>query len=293
MNLSRCENGHFYDKEKYSSCPHCSGGAAADQSLTTIYTEQAGGSGGSPAQGSFGQAASSPVSPVQMSPTPAPVQPASSTEGTVPVDFTPEDSFPTAPLKASQLTVGADNLNFLDTPTEKLSKEDEIIPGTMTVPAFEDNDHTVAFYDEVFAHAAPVQEHPYAGNMVPAVSSPCVGWLIAIGGVHIGQDFRLKVGKNFIGRDESMDIAMTGDKSVSRNRHAIVIYEPKQHLYLIQPGESSALVYCNDKVVLSPVQLKPYDIITIGEINLLFLPLCGDKFSWSELLEEMAGKNLS
>lgn len=303
MNLSRCENGHFYDKEKYSSCPHCAGGAAADQSLTTIYTEQAGGSGGSPAQGSFGQAAPSPVSPVQMSPTPAPVQPASSTplpltpnastEGTVPVDFTPEDSFPTAPLKASQLTVGADNLNFLDTPTEKLSKEDEIIPGTMTVPAFEDNDHTVAFYDEVFAHAAPVQEHPYAGSMVPAVSSPCVGWLIAIGGVHIGQDFRLKVGKNFIGRDESMDIAMTGDKSVSRNRHAIVIYEPKQHLYLIQPGESSALVYCNDKVVLSPVQLKPYDIITIGEINLLFLPLCGDKFSWSELLEEMAGKNLS
>ena len=88
-----------------------------------------------------------------------------------------------------------------------------------------------------------------------------------------------------------MDVAMTGDKSVSRNRHAIVVYEPKQHLYLIQPGESSALVYCNDEVVLSPVKLKPYDIITVGEVNLLFLPLCGEQFDWSVLLEEMARKN--
>lgn len=24
MNLCRCEKGHFYDKDKYSSCPHCS-----------------------------------------------------------------------------------------------------------------------------------------------------------------------------------------------------------------------------------------------------------------------------
>ena len=23
MNLTRCENGHFYDKEKYKFCPHC------------------------------------------------------------------------------------------------------------------------------------------------------------------------------------------------------------------------------------------------------------------------------
>ena len=48
-----------------------------------------------------------------------------------------------------------------------------------------------------------------------------------------------------------MDIALVGDKSVSRNKHAILVYEPKQHLYLVQPGESSELVYLNDEVVLS------------------------------------------
>ena len=23
MNLKKCENGHFYDADTYSSCPHC------------------------------------------------------------------------------------------------------------------------------------------------------------------------------------------------------------------------------------------------------------------------------
>ena len=37
MNLCRCEKGHFYDKEKYATCPHCSGGSAADNSLTSAF----------------------------------------------------------------------------------------------------------------------------------------------------------------------------------------------------------------------------------------------------------------
>ena len=40
MNLCRCERGHFYDKEKYSSCPHCAGGSASDDKLTLAFTEQ-------------------------------------------------------------------------------------------------------------------------------------------------------------------------------------------------------------------------------------------------------------
>ena len=112
-----------------------------------------------------------------------------------------------------------------------------------------------------------------------------------MGGAHVGQDFHLKVGKNFIGRDIQMDIALVGDKSVSRNRHAIVVYEPKKHLYLVQPGDSSGLVYRNNEVVLSPVKLEAYDMITVGDVNLLFMPLCGERFNWSTLLEELSKKN--
>ena len=82
-----------------------------------------------------------------------------------------------------------------------------------------------------------------------------------------------------------MDVALVGDRSVSRNRHAILVYEPKQHLYLVQPGESSELVYLNDEVVLSPMRLKEYDVITVGEVNLLFMPLCGERFNWTDYLK--------
>lgn len=271
MNLSRCGNGHFYDTERYTSCPHCSGaGAPASNSLTMVFTED-------PAP-----PVSSQEEKLNLS-APAPA-------GTVPMDFLPQDTLPTAPDPASQYTMAAPNVNSLDTPTVPLGESGMRL--SVTDPAvFGDDDHTVAFFDDVFSNVMPDTVKPALGQGAPVVSSPCVGWLIAIGGVHIGQDFRLKVGKNFIGRDEKMDVVMTGDKSVSRNRHAVVVYEPKQHLYLIQPGESSALVYCNDEVVLSPVRLKMYDIITVGEVNLLFVPLCGKEFNWSELLEEMALKN--
>lgn len=122
---------------------------------------------------------------------------------------------------------------------------------------------------------------------VQTLPTPCVGWLIALNGVHIGQDFHLRVGKNYIGRDESMDVALVGDKSVSRNKHAIVIYEPRHHKYFIQPGESNELVYVNDEVVLLPMELKPYDLIVIGDIELWFMPLCDADHNWSEVIRKL------
>lgn len=196
MNLCRCERGHFYDKEKFATCPHCGGGGASDEKLTEAFTEDV----TVPMNG-----ASAP----QM--TPPPVAPA-------------------------------------------------------------------------FGGAAP-QAQP-----VNKVSTPCVGWLIALGGEHIGTDFRLKTGKNFIGRSPQMDIALTDDKSVSRERHAIVVYDPKSNMYLVQPGESSSLAYHNNNLLLTPEKLEAYDMVTVGDVNLLFMPLCSEKFSWGNVLEEMKKK---
>lgn len=30
MKLTRCNNGHYYDADTYSSCPHCGGGGAGE-----------------------------------------------------------------------------------------------------------------------------------------------------------------------------------------------------------------------------------------------------------------------
>lgn len=43
-------------------------------------------------------------------------------------------------------------------------------------------------------------------------------------------------------------------------------------------------------MVLTPVKLEAYDMITVGDVNLLFIPLCGERFNWSDLFEEMKKK---
>lgn len=287
MNLSRCEKGHFYDKEKYATCPHCSGGSATDDSLTAVFTEEA-------------TAAITPAAAPVPAPTPdtampvTPIAPVTPVTPIMPAAPAPSmenqiSNLPVADMSADQMTVAMTNA---DNPTVALNSnpfDTNMVPEDS---ADDDDDHTVAFFEDVFAAAAPsataaTAEAPKTVKSVNKVSTPCVGWLIALGGGHIGTDFRLKAGKNFIGRNANMDVALTEDKSVSRDRHAIVVYEPKQHLYLVQPGESSSLVYKNNEVVLSPVELKAYDMITVGDVNLLFMPLCGEKFNWSDLFEQM------
>lgn len=280
MNLSRCDNGHFYDKEKYASCPHCAGGVATDQSLTSVFVED--------------------------SPVPAAAMPESMMPGAeifpagngVTAPLQDPSGLPVAGMSADQLTVAM--ASNLDMPTVPLEQEigggnpfDDMGQHNVVTEGVDSaEDHTVAFFDDIFSNAAPasssapVSSPSPQNHIVNKVSTPCVGWLIAIGGNHVGTDFRLKVGKNFIGRNANMDIALTEDKSVSRDRHAIVVYEPKEHLYLVQPGESSSLVYKNNKVVLSPITLEAYDVVTVGDVNLLFMPLCGAQFSWSDLLKK-------
>ncbi|MDL2288979.1 FHA domain-containing protein [Oscillospiraceae bacterium OttesenSCG-928-F05] len=111
-------------------------------------------------------------------------------------------------------------------------------------------------------------------------TEPVVGWLVCVEGAHFGEDFRLKSGRNFIGRAPSMDVAISKDSSVSREKHAVVVYEPKNHIFLVQPGDSKELCYLNDDVVLSAEKLKLNDLLTVGETKLMFVPCCGDQFNW-------------
>ena len=115
---------------------------------------------------------------------------------------------------------------------------------------------------------------------------PVVGWLVCLSGKHLGKDFRLVQGKNFIGRDAHMDVCLEGEKTVSREKHALIVYEPKHHLYLIQSGDSKELTYVNDKVILESKELHAYDEILLGDVKLLFIPLCNTDFNWTEVMEQ-------
>ncbi len=135
----------------------------------------------------------------------------------------------------------------------------------------------------VSAPAAPVMDddNKTVGFFSSAIGSePVVGWLVCVKGEHFGEDFRLKSGRNFIGRSANMDVSISKDNTVSRERHAIVVYEPRGNLFLMQPGDSKELCYLNDQVVLSPQPLKSHDRLLVGKSELMFIPCCCEAFSW-------------
>jgi hypothetical protein len=108
-----------------------------------------------------------------------------------------------------------------------------------------------------------------------------VGWLVCLAGPDRGRDFRLHAEKNFIGRSALMDVCVAGDESVSRDRHALVIFDPKKRMFWAVPGEASGLVYLNGDIVHSPAPMRCDDVLEVGQTKLVLIPFCGEKYSWS------------
>lgn len=109
---------------------------------------------------------------------------------------------------------------------------------------------------------------------------PVVGWLVCVEGADKGRDYRIRSEKNFIGRSEKMDIQISGDDTISRDNHAVVSYNPKNCIFKVHAGEGRGMVYLNSADVDTPLELKPYDIIELGQTKLAFIPFCGEKFQW-------------
>ena len=195
MKLIRCENGHFYDSDRFESCPHCD-----QRTVSTIFEDDTG------------------------------------------------KAIYTMPMTESRQT-------------KDTSFEDFVINQTQTEKDFQE---TIGYFGDI-----EVQ--------------PVVGWLVAVAGNNYGMDFKLRTGRNFIGRSHEMDIALTGDTSISRDKHAVVLYEPKSNIFLVQPGASKELCYLNGKVVLSAMELNAYDVLTLGETQLMFIPCCSEKFNWDDI----------
>lgn len=109
---------------------------------------------------------------------------------------------------------------------------------------------------------------------------PVVGWLVAIEGPDRGKDFRLRLGRNFVGRSSTMNVCIPGDDGISREKHAIVTFEPKKKTYWLSPGDSTGLTYLNGEVLHAPAELNQDDEIELGRTKLLFVPFLSAKHSW-------------
>ena len=209
MRQTRCEKGHFYDADRFASCPHCANVA-----------------GGMP-------------------------------QGNPTVTKTLDDQVTVTLGKPVQ--------------SEQMAQMAQAVPAPQVV--------------EVAAEiraVTPFDDEPVTQGFFKKDSDPVVGWLVCTKGVHKGEDFRLRAGRNFIGRGQNMDIKLTGENTVSRDKHAIVLYEPNQRIFLAQMGESHELVYLNGNLLMSNAQMKAYDRLQLGDAELMLIPCCGETFDWQE-----------
>ncbi|MCD7746709.1 MAG: FHA domain-containing protein [Lachnospiraceae bacterium] len=112
-----------------------------------------------------------------------------------------------------------------------------------------------------------------------AVLEP-VGWLVCIEGNDFGRSYPLRDGINTLGRSANMDIVISKDPSVSRNSHALVIYDEKSRTFQALPGEAKRPVYVNDDFVMLPIEMKARDVLCVGDTRLMLVPCCDETFSW-------------
>ncbi len=143
------------------------------------------------------------------------------------------------------------------------------VPVAKERPKRDDSSKTIAIYSDL------------------SDDEPVVGWLVCVKGVNFGQSFNLAAGKNTIGRSAMMDVDLTGEDSVSRNTHAIIIYEPKKRQFILKAGDSSGLTYLNDELVLDHEIIKAYDKVQLGECEMIFVPFCNENFTWDTFKEQV------
>ena len=174
---------------------------------------------------------------------------------TIPFSQNPEDDVKTLPLD--------------EVPTEPISGDLQgAIKKAMNQTINEEGVKTVSFFSKKIG------------------IEPVVGWLVCVDGPNMGEDYRLKTGSNFIGRSNKMDIIISKDESVSRDKHGEITYEPRMKKYHVHKGEAKQTYYLNDIPIYQPTEIKRNDVLFIGETKLMFFSCCDDVFSWNEKEED-------
>ncbi|MDR2356795.1 MAG: FHA domain-containing protein [Oscillospiraceae bacterium] len=278
MKLTKCANNHFYDADKYDECPHC-GAQAAPTGMRT----------GQPVWRGAENRETERISETALrddSGSPPPqtaaeiAQPASRAEPYPDAAFperTPDPAYADAP-SAPPSAGGTD----WPPSAPSAAPPSAAPPPAAASPAAA---APAAPLRQAVSEAAPYELPRQTEQKTMAFyglgeSEPVVGWLVCVKGEHYGQAFGLKSGQNFIGRAVNMDVWLEKESSVSRNRHAVVVFEPRSRSFFVQSGESRGLTYLDGELVLASAKLDAYSKISVGNCDLIFSPFCGENFSW-------------
>ena len=101
-------------------------------------------------------------------------------------------------------------------------------------------------------------------------------------GKDFGRSFSLKNGSNFIGSSWEMDVVLESGDGIANERHAEVFYDAQRRRFTLKVWAYAEATYLNDAIVRDSKRLRPYDILSVGNVNLMFIPCCGKKFGWED-----------
>ncbi|MCM1191150.1 MAG: FHA domain-containing protein [Butyrivibrio sp.] len=247
MNRVICAKGHFYDGDKYEACPHCAAGVEAIR------------------QDPFSIRHS---------------------------ELEEKESEKKSREKVRRIKGGlfrrgekerqeAANIPEIPAPQQTALQQTVLLQAEQK----EQKEPESRSLSAAFAAAAQPDEKEEEGKTIGYFSvggtEPPVGYLICTAGENYGNGFPLKTGSNSIGRSASMNVVIT-DQKVSREKQALVVYEPFKREFYIKPGEGTGLCYLNGELVLGPVKMKEFDVILLGDTSLMLIPVCCERFSWEE-----------
>ena len=168
--------------------------------------------------------------------------------------------------------------NFPSTTAPNVSAGSAPVPETIgqTMPA---NNRDVVAGGPVNPFSVPTTP---GGNLAgDSQVEPVVGWLVCIEGPLRGVDFRIHAGYNYIGREEG-DIHIHGDSQISRQKHAVISFYAKRQTFHVGPADGRNIIELNDEPVFNSVEMKSYDVLTIGSTKLMLVAMCGNRFNWNE-----------
>ncbi len=313
VKVTKCQNGHYFDSNKHTCCPHC---GAAEFSVNSQPQKKSG-------LGLFKKKEKS-IEVVPECKTSKSVSSqfnsAIKVEDIVPTDsqqaFVIEDvvtegvfsnegnSVQIEDVETEDVFSNSNNVVIEDVVTtgmfsvsEPQPIEDELTAGFFSQEPVEPKQPTASsssLLEEIKSVTADNDVRTVgvfslgknASNDQNPVEEPVVGWLVCISGKHIGKDFKIIAGKNSVGRNSTNDVSLEGEESVSREKHAWIIYEPRKREFFAKPGESSGLTYLNEENIFDAKKLNRDDILEFGDAKFIFIPLCGESFSWSDYINK-------
>ena len=117
-------------------------------------------------------------------------------------------------------------------------------------------------------------------NVSDAGIAPVCGWLVVVEGDNKGISFPVHSEKNTIGRGSSFDVNLSFDKAISKEGDAVLTYDSRGKKFFVTLGAGKNNVYHNNSLLLTPEEVKDYDVIEAGATKLVFRSFCNDEFTY-------------